>query len=68
MVDGRVLLLLDLQHSAVFESPLHDVGLLASALCEFGLAHGGPELGEVLRIVSMARMKGFFSLNFLLRT
>lgn len=48
MVDGRVLLLLDLDYAAIFERPLDDVRLLAGALDILGLGDGGPELVEVL--------------------
>ena len=48
VVDGRVLLLLDLDDRAILERPLDNVRLLACTFDVFGLVEGRPELGEVL--------------------
>lgn len=50
MVEGRVLLLLDLNDGAVLEVPLDNVGLLRGTLGVFGLVEGRPELVEVLEL------------------
>lgn len=50
MVEGRVLLLLDLNDGAVLELPLDDVGLLRGTLGVLGLVEGRPELVEVLEL------------------
>lgn len=44
VVDGRVLLLLDLQLGAVLEGPLDDVGLVRGALDPFAVGQLGPPL------------------------
>ena len=50
MVEGRVLLLLDLDDGAVLEVPLDNVGLLRGALGVLGLVESRPELVEVLEL------------------
>ena len=45
-----MLLLLDLQHGAILEGPLHDVDVVAGALDVVGLGDGGPELVELLEL------------------
>jgi len=50
VVEGRVLLLLDLNHGAVLELPLDNVGLLRGTLGVLGLVKSGPELVEVLEL------------------
>lgn len=46
----RVLLLLDLDNSAVLEGPLDNVGLVGGALDPVALVKSGPELAEVLEL------------------
>lgn len=50
VVDGRVLLLLDLEDSAVLEGPLDDVGVGGYALHPLAGGEGGVELGEILQL------------------
>lgn len=45
-----MLLLLDLQHGAVLEGPLDNVGLVGCALDPLALLELGPELAEVLEL------------------
>lgn len=50
VVDGRVLLLLDLIDGTVLEGPLEHIGLVVGALDDLRLGEGRPELGEVLEL------------------
>lgn len=50
VVEGGVLLLLDVEHGAVFEGPLHDVGVGRTAFYPFALGERGPEGGEGLEL------------------
>jgi hypothetical protein len=50
VVEGRVLLLLDLNDGAVLEVPLDNVGLLRGTLGVLGLLKSRPELVEVLEL------------------
>lgn len=50
VVDGRVLLLLDLEDGAVLEGPLDDVGVGGRALHPLAGGEGRVELGEVLEL------------------
>lgn len=50
VVDGRVLLLLDLEDGAVLEGPLDDVGVGGRALHPLAGGEGRVELGEVLKL------------------
>jgi hypothetical protein len=45
-----VLLLLDIQHGAVLEGPLDDVGVVRGALVDLGLGERRPEVGKVLQL------------------
>lgn len=50
MVDGRVLLLLDLNDGAVLEVPSDNVRLLRGALDPLALVESAPELAELLEL------------------
>jgi len=50
VIDGRVLLLLDVQHGAVLEGPLHDVSLVRRALGVVALGQLAPEVREVRQL------------------
>lgn len=50
VVEGRVLLLLDLIDGAVLEGPSEHIGLVVGALDDLRLGEGRPELGEVLKL------------------
>lgn len=50
MVEGRVLLLLDLNDGTVLEVPLDNIGLLRGALGVLSLVESRPELVEVLEL------------------
>ena len=50
VVDGRVLLLLDLNDGAVLEVPLDNVGLVRGTLGVLALVQCAPKLGEVLQL------------------
>lgn len=45
-----VLLLLDLIHGAILESPPEDIGLVAGVGDNLGFGQGGPEVLEVLEL------------------
>jgi hypothetical protein len=45
-----MLLLLDLDRSAILESPLYDIGLVRRALDELALLESRPELAKVLEL------------------
>jgi len=51
-MDGTngMLLLLDLQYSAILECPLDDIGVWGCPLGCFALAQGRPEVAEVLEL------------------
>lgn len=54
----RMLLLLHLQHGAILERPLHDIGILRGALNPLALVKLRPEIGKVLELEEVPDIAG----------